>query len=302
MQPPQFTDGIPVFTEQNFQRPEDKVYIHLSSEYPDFVGVPHSHKFIELVYIISGSAEHVVGNSRYTANKGDIFVINPDVTHAFYEQEDNKESFCAYDLMVVPDFFDLNLINSGDFTSLGSSFLFYSMFPQEKAATADLHVSSNSYNDFGDLFRKIYQEYHTREQGYLNIIRAYIIELIVKIFRRMDSNSEFNESIHKSRIINETLDYLHKNYSMRISVADLASQMLLSRNYFSKLFRQTTGMSVSTFLKQLRINEACRLLLESDRSISDIAAYCGFQDIKHFYVSFRSQIGMPPGEYRKKKK
>ena len=301
MQAPIITDGVPVFTEQSFLRPEDKVYIHMSSDYPEFVGVPHSHKFIELVYIISGSAEHVVGSSRYTAHKGDLFVINSDVTHAFYEQGDSKENFCAYDLMFVPDFFDMNLVNSGDFTSLGSSFLFYSMFPQEKAANADLHVSSKNYHDFGDLFRKIYQEYYGREQGYINIIRAYIIELIVTIFRRMDNSSEITESIHKSKIINETLDYLHKNYSMRISVADLASQMFLSRNYFSKLFRQTTGMSVSTFLKQLRINEACRLLLESDRGISDIAAYCGFQDIKHFYVAFRSQTGMTPGEYRKNK-
>lgn len=296
---PKIIDGIPTFTELCFPRPQDKVYIHMSSEFPDFVGVPHSHKFIEVVYIISGSAEHVVGNSRFIAKKGDIFVINPDVNHAFYEQEDNPESFCAYDLMFVPNFFDLSLINGGDFTSLGASFLFYTMFPQEKAANADLHVSSTSYNDFGDLFRKIYQEYHTQEQGYLNIIRAYIIELIVKIFRRMDCSSEVTESIHKSKIINETLDYLHKNYSMRISVADLASQMFVSRNYFSKLFRQTTGMSVSTFLKQLRINEACRLLMETDRSISDIASYCGFQDMKHFYVAFRSQTGMPPGEYRK---
>lgn len=299
MKAPVTKNGISVFTEQNFLRPEDKVYIHLSSEYPDFVGVPHSHKYIEIVYILSGSAKHVIGDSCVTAQKGDLFIINPDVPHAFYGNTESCEAFCAYDLMFVPDFFDVNLINSGDFTSLGSSFLFYSMFPQEKAAGADLHFSSTSYHDFGELFNKIYLEYYRMEQGYINIIRAYIIELIVKIFRRMDVKTDNPPSLHKSEIIDAALAYLHEHYNMHISVSDLAAHMFLSRDYFSKLFRNVTGMTVTAFLKQLRINEACRLLLETDQSVTEIAQYCGFHDMKSFYSAFRSQTGKTPGEYRK---
>ncbi len=299
MKAPASKNGIPIFTEESFPRPEDKVYIHLSSEYPDFVGVPHSHTYIEIVYILSGSAMHVAGDSYVTAQKGDLFIINPDVPHAFYGKTDSRETFCAYDLMFVPDFFDVNLINGGDFTSLGSSFLFYSMFPQEKAAGADLHFSNNSYNDFGELFNKIYLEYNRMERGYINIIRAYVIELIVKIFRRMDAKTDAIPSMHKTTIIDTALEYLHENYSMHISVSDLASHMFLSRDYFSKLFRNTTGMTVTAFLKQIRINEACRLLVETDQSVMEIAQYCGFHDMKHFYSAFRSQTGKTPGEYRK---
>lgn len=300
MKVPEIRNGIPVFTNQNFLRPDDNVFIHMSSEYPDFVGVPHSHEYIEIVYIISGKAVHVVGENRIPANKGDLFIINRDVTHAFYGDTDSRESFCAYDLMFLPDFLDVNLINGGDFTSLGSSFLFYSMFPQEKAVGADLHLASNSYNDFGELFNKIYLEYYGMERGYINIIRAYLVELIVKIFRRMDVKTDHSSSMRKSQIIDAALDYLRENYSMHISVSDLASHMFLSRDYFSKLFRNTTGMTVMVFLKQLRISEACRLLLETDRSVTDIAQYCGFHDMKHFYAAFRSETGTTPGAYRKK--
>lgn len=299
MKAPVTKNGIPVFTEKSFLRPEDKVYIHMSSEYPEFVGVPHSHTYIEIVYILSGSAKHVAGDSCVTAQKGDLFIIDPEVPHAFYGNTESNEAFCAYDLMFVPDFFDVSLINGGDFTSLGSSFLFYSMFPQEKAAGADLHFSSNSYNDFGELFNKIYLEYYRQEQGYVNIIRAYIIELIVKIFRRMDRKTDNAPSLHKSKIIDAALAYLYENYNMHISVAELADHMFLSRDYFGKLFRNVTGMTVTAFLKQLRINEASRLLLESDQSITDIAQYCGFQDMKSFYAAFRAQTGKTPGAYRK---
>jgi AraC-like DNA-binding protein/mannose-6-phosphate isomerase-like protein (cupin superfamily) len=299
MKAPESKNGIPVFTEQSFLRPEDKVYIHMSSEYPDFVGVLHSHEYIEIVYILSGSAKHVVGDSCVTAQKGDLFIINPDVPHAFYGNTDSKETFCAYDLMFVPDFIDVDLINGGDFTALGSSYLFYSMFPQEKAVGADLHLSNNSYSDFGELFNKIYLEYYRMDQGYINMIRAYVIELIVKIFRRMDVKSDNPSGMHKSKIIDAALKYLHEHYNMHISVSDLADHMFLSRDYFSKLFRSTTGMTVTAFLKQLRINEACRLLSETEQSVTQIAQYCGFHDMKHFYTAFRSQTGKTPGQYRK---
>ena len=298
MKAPESKNGIPVFTQAQFLRPQDKVYIHMSTEYPEFVGVPHCHTYIEIVYVLSGCAEHMVGDTRVTAQKGDLFIINPDVPHAFYAKPDCREVFCAYDLMFAPDFFDLDLINGGDFKSLGASFLFYSMFPQEKAAGADLHLSSNSYNDLGELFNKIYMEYYAMEQGYINMIRAYVIELIVKIFRRMDGKSDA-ASLHKSKIIDAALAYLHENYSMHISVSELADHMFLSRDYFSKLFRGTTGMTVTAFLKQLRVDEACRLLAESERSITEIAQYCGFRDMKHFYAAFRSQTGKTPGDYRK---
>lgn len=298
----EIVNGIPIFTEKSFPRPNDKVYIHLSSEYPDFVGVPHSHEYIEIVYIISGCAEHMVGEARVIANKGDLFIINPGVTHAFYGKSDGHGAFCAYDLMFVPDFFDITMINGGDFTSLGSCFLFYSMFPQEKTVGPDLHLVNSSYCEFGELFNKIYLEYYGMEQGYINIIRAYVIELIVKIFRQLDVKTDSSAAMNKNSMIDAALKYLQKNYSMHISVSELAAHMFVSRDYFSKIFRNTTGMSVTTFLKQLRINESCRLLVETDRSVTDIANDCGFHDMKHFYTTFRIQTGTTPGEYRKNNK
>lgn len=229
-----------------------------------------------------------------------MFIINRGVTHAFYGDTAQDEEFCAYDLMFAPDFFDVDMINGSDFASLGSSFLFYSMFPDEKTLGADLRLTGNDYSDFGSLFNKIYLEYHGRERGYQNIIRAYVIELIIKIFRRMDSKAP-ETSMHKAEIINTALSYLRENYNMHISVSELASNLFLSRDYFSKLFRDTTGKTVTSFLKELRINEACRLLKETDRKISNIAQYCGFNDMKHFYSVFHSEMGTTPGEYRKNK-
>jgi len=296
----EINEEVPVLTSENFFRPGESVFIHISDDYPDFVGVLHKHTFIEIVYVISGQATHVVGNHQTTASKGDLFIINYDTPHAFYGDKNAKEPFINYDLLFTPDFFDSSMIGANHFETLGSSFLFYSLFPEEQRIGPDLQLSGSSYNIFGELFNKIYLEYNNREKGYIHIIRAYVVELIIKIFRKMDKLSCDAISHKQKQVVNTALEYLHNNFSTHVTLEDLASKIFLSKDYFGRLFRDVTGMPVSTLLQQIRIEEACKLLATSDRKIVDIAEYCGFNDIKSFYNAFKKANGLTPGEYRNK--
>lgn len=293
-------DNIPVFTNKDFFREGENVYIHMSTEFPDFVGVLHKHKFIEIVYVISGHGTHVAGDKVSSVSKGDLFVINYETPHAFYGSPDGKENFVAYDLMFTNDFFDSSMIGINDFEALGSSFLFYSLFPEEQKFGPVLQLTGNSYNLFGEIFNKIYQEFNGREKGYIEIIRAYVIELILKMFRKIDSPSHSNITHKQLQTVNLAIDYLRNNYDKHITLEQLSARTFLSKDYFSKLFREVTGLPFSVLLQKIRIEHA-RLLLEStDDIIVDIASRCGFNDIKFFYSSFKKIVGMTPGEYRNK--
>jgi AraC family L-rhamnose operon transcriptional activator RhaR len=294
----QLSDGVPVFTGENFFRPGESVYIHMSSEYPDFVGVLHKHRFIEIVYVISGQAEHVAGNHRSSASKGDLFIVNYDTPHAFFADGNAGEAFNAYDLMFTPDFFDSSMIHGDSFEALGSSFLFYSLFPEEREFGPDLHLSGSSYNVFGELFNKIYLEYANREKGYVNLIRAYVVELIIKMFRKMDSLAGGRTPAKQRQIVDFALDYLRKNFNTRVTMEELAAKAFLSKDYFGRMFREAAGLPMSALLQRIRVEEACRLLASTDRTVADIAECCGFGDVKSFYGSFKKETGVTPGEYR----
>ena len=288
---------VPVITEQNIFRPGENVHIQLSTPYPDFIGVIHKHTFIEIVYILSGSGTHVVGDRTVPVSKGDLFIINYDTPHAFFRSEETDEPLIAYDLLFTPSFFDTSLLNSVFFESINSSYLFYSLFPEEQIAS-DVHISGSSYNAFGELFNKIYLEFTNRERGYINIIRAYVTELIVKIFRKMDSAQNKEDTSRQTQIVNTTLAYLRKNYHKHISLDDLAAQVFLSKDYFARMFRETTGMPTSAFLQKIRIEEACNLLATTDLAIKDIAVQCGFHDANYFYNIFKKITGSTPRRYR----
>ncbi|MBQ3529954.1 MAG: helix-turn-helix domain-containing protein [Oscillospiraceae bacterium] len=289
-------DEIPVITETQIFRPGENVYVQFPPQYSDFIGVIHKHTFIEIVYIVSGSATHIVNNREVAASKGDLFIINYDTPHAFFPNEDD-EPFLAYDLMFTPAFLDASLLNSVRLESIHSSFLFYSLFPSQQMGP-DAHISGSSYNEFGELFGKIHLEFINRENGYVDILRAYVVELIIKIFRKMNTDVPSDQASRQSQIVEQALTYLKSNYQKHLSLDDFAAQVFLSKDYFSRLFRETTGVPISTYLKKVRIEEACKLLVNTDYTVDHIAELCGFSDTKNFYLNFKKHTGLTPKQYK----
>ncbi len=292
--------GIPVFTAESMFRPGENVYIHMSADLPEFVGIAHKHTFLEIVYVISGSAIHETATNSYPVSRGDIVVVNYDTPHAFHELS-GQEPFIAYDLMFTPDFLDTSLILANDFRELCSSFLFYSLFPQQQEIGPDLHLTGFSYSAFGELFNRIYLEFTGKQKGYLGLVRAYVTELIIKLFRRMESTIEGKLSSRQKESVDSAVAYLRENYHNHITLESLAMHIFLHKDYLNRIFREATGLPVNALLQKLRVEEACRLLLCTDMTIAEISTACGFGDVKAFYGAFKRILHTTPGKYRTQK-
>ncbi len=291
---------IPFFPTESFFKNDEKVYIHLSTDFPEFVDVLHSHEFIELVYVLSGEAVHTVGQKQYTVRCGDVTLINSGTVHKFTPVR-AEESFVAYDLMFVPDFFDAISIKMSSFEALKNSFLFYSMFPKEAQNHPDMHVSGKRFSDYGELFTRIYHEFKGEEKGYIELIRAYVIELLIKLFRDLEKEGALSLSPAKTETVHKAVSFIKDNYNVNLSVGEIAAKVFLGPDYFRKLFREVTGRSVSAYLQDVRIDEARRLLKTTDEPIKDIGAKIGYCDQKSFYQAFKKVTGKTPGEYREGK-
>ena len=300
MEKPQIYDenGIPVFTAENAFGKGGKVHIHLTTEYPDFVGKPHKHEFIEIVYIISGSATHKCAGSEYKVGMGDVVVINSNTPHAFCEEKSN-DKFLAYDLMFTPDFLDPSMLSTAGFDELCASFLFYSLFPESARNEADLHLSGANYGMFGELFNKIYIEYRAKEKGYTEIVRAYTVELLIKLFRQIDKSSVNRLSSRQKETVNRAVNYLRESFQSHVTLEELAMQVFLSKDYLNKIFRKATGLPVNAFLQKLRVEQAAKMLLTTDLTVDAIAFECGYGDVKAFYTAFKKIMNTTPGSYRK---
>jgi AraC-like DNA-binding protein len=99
-----------------------------------------------------------------------------------------------------------------------------------------------------------------------------------------------------------TLDYLERNCDARISPSSLASRTGLSPVRFARLIKRIFRITPNQLIMQTRLAAAARLLIETDRSISDIACACGFYDHSAMTSAFRSATNLTPTQFRSLKR
>ncbi len=292
-------ESYPVLKGTKLFKENELVYINKSDELKEYCGIMHKHDFIEISYVVSGEGIHLCGENKYEISKGDLFIINYDVPHGFFSKSNNIKVPIVYNCVFMPEFLDSSLFSSIHFQDITSSFLFKSIFPENFHPSPDLRLHGTDFHEIGDLFSKMHTEYKLTKKGYCDIIRAYLIELIVKIFRHLDNDSSKKYSIQNKELVDKAVEYLKSNFNSDIKLEDLAMKSFISKNYFSKLFKEITGINFSDYVQKLRIDEACSLLRSTDMKVIDIAFQTGFKDIKFFYEVFKKITGKTPGDYRK---
>ena len=101
-----------------------------------------------------------------------------------------------------------------------------------------------------------------------------------------------------SKIVKNAAEYISQNFSEDITLATVADHLHVNTSYLSTLFRQVTGMTFKEHLNRVRIEEAARLLSNTDYSVMEIAIACGYKDQSYFTKVFKKLTGLTPKQYR----
>lgn len=104
---------------------------------------------------------------------------------------------------------------------------------------------------------------------------------------------------HSNAIIEDAKLYLEQHFREQISLNDIANYLIMNPSYLSVLFRKATDINLMTYLQQIRIDEAKRLLITTTFSVTKIALSAGFGDLTHFYRVFRKFENCTPIQFRK---
>lgn len=111
-------------------------------------------------------------------------------------------------------------------------------------------------------------------------------------------SEEFDDYKSKQKV-QLALGYIHENYNKDLNMAVVSNHISMNYSLFSQAFKQYTGKNFVNYLKELRIQEAKRLLAETDMRIIDISLAVGYENEKHFMKLFKAVCGVSPTEYRK---
>lgn len=257
----------------------------------------HAHDFIEIAYVASGRGVHRIGGKEYEVAKGDLFVINCDELHEFRSVPAlNENGLQVYNCIFRPEFLDSSLVRSRCFSDLSHIFLLSSL--GEEGADHDIHLLGRDNPEIGELYQRMYDEYMQKNYGYVDILRALIVQLIVLIFRDYRSSGGEARKAREKRYFDSAVRFMKAHYNEDIRLEDLAAMSFLSRSYFCSSFKKCTGMTVLEYIQSLRIGEACSMLRLTDRKVVDIAQEVGYSDLKFFNRLFKTATGKTPSEYR----
>lgn len=282
-----FRQGVPIYINRITTNKENK-------------RVSEARDLIEISYVYKGKGRHLINGDKYIVSKGDICILHCDTPSSYVHNEDDSEgSFIVYSCVFRFDFLE-GYIDKNDFESIAELFWANNSGINEKPVIM-LKASGAELRELDSIFEKMMREYDEKLKGYVNVLRSGLVELITKIYRIVDSDkTNDKEKFGRNKIIKEAVDFLQENYfSPKLSINEVALKSYLSRTYFSRIFKEATGVSYTEYLQNIRITEACRLLKNTDNKITDIMFSIGFRDIKHFNKLFKRITGMTPSEYRK---
>ncbi len=258
-------------------------------EHPDYP--EHTHDFTELVVVYEGRGINCVDGFEYPMNAGDVFVIHEGTEHSYRKTEH---------LHLCNVLFDSSLL---DVRGIDMSHLpgFHALFLLEpKLRTTNfntrLHLQSKELTQARELIAKLEKEVDEKTPGFRLISQSLLLLLIGKLSRWYDQTS--NQNSAKLVQIAQSIAHMEQFYYDPIDVVKLAGMANMSERAFYRVFKEATGDSPNQYLTNLRISKVAELLRYSDRSITDIAFECGFQDSSYMTKIFRKNMAQTPREFR----
>lgn len=123
-----------------------------------------------------------------------------------------------------------------------------------------------------------------------------------EIFEKITDSIENVKNNRSDDMVDKVNQYIEDNYMFeRLCTADIADYVGLTQRYLNRVYRQGFGRSISDYIKEVRLNHAAKLLLETDDTIDKILEQIGWTTQEYFYSCFKKQYGVTPGDYRSQK-
>ena len=268
--------------------------IHIFANQTDAKDRVHTHEFIEIVYARSGNALEIVDGIEYPVRHGDMIFMNYGSTHQTVVKEG---SYSYVTICFSPEVVGQTIITPENAFALLSLTAFNEM--RSEAGGGKISFDLRERQSIERLLEEMLQEEQMKETSWDRIMENYLNVLITKMLRKTEYGSKEQE---QEEMWQELAEYIEGNPDADLSLATLARKSFYNPSYFSRIFKEKFGVSLVEYVNRKRIDNAVRLLCESEMSVDEILTRVGFSDRSNFYRVFSKFMGSTPADIRKLKK
>ena len=221
----------------------------------------HFHHAYELIFVNEGELFVTIDQQTYTMKEKDVAFIFNNQIHGLQTVDHSDITIVIFSPEII-----------------GHFFMNYKGF-----------VPKNNIIHLDELPNLSKLDSIYRQKGFLYQICGTLIE-----------QTEFIpvEYSNKTKVLHQILLYVDNNYGSSCTLKEIARNIQYDYAYLSKLFVQMTNMTFTEYLNHYRISQACYLLKNSPRSITEIAYHCGYNNLRTFNRNFKRITSYSPSKYR----
>jgi len=252
----------------------------------------HIHSAVELLYVKEGSYRVTLDDTSYEIFEGDLILFCSSTLHYVVAGECEQNSY--YVLKIPPSFFI-------DFAKRDTGAEYAMRFALNRKEYKCLWKKNElCQSEIKQVLNTLIREFNQGRYAYEVAIKLKIMELLLCILRYETPNKPLaNNQI--ARQIYSVMRYVQEKYAGDIDEKALAKSYGISYSYFSRSFKQVTGMTFKNYLNRTRIGKAEQLLALEHCSVSEAATACGYNSISYFINVYRSIMGKTPYQAMKER-
>lgn len=250
----------------------------------------HWHRTLQFTIVVKGNLDVSVNGQKYSIYEKECVLLNSNALHKI------EGEGIAYTIHVLPSF----ICTESDIT-LYSKYL--APFLSNPSFTCVVFQDINEWQkEILEILSDIIERADKKEFTYELEIKALLIQIWAKMIKNIKCSVPNEEEIKiRTERVKLMIEYIHINYQKRISVKEIALAANISESECGRCFQKILQQSPIEFLIRYRITCAYYMLASTDKTITEIAESCGFEDPSYFFRTFKKYTGMTPGEYRKLK-
>jgi len=246
-----------------------------------------------LIYVHSGSITAIFGKEMYTAKKDTLLIWPSGYRYRLANDNGAEITIANFDYTQKYSHMTRTLSIAHE-----SNFDNEKVLEQISFEDCDCLPGVCILTDmqrFEWLVRDIYAEYSNKDRYWRELASSKLRRLLIEAARASNTaNGKTRETVEY------VISYMRENYAKQITNRDIADQVNYHEYYVGKLVQKYTGQTLHRLLKQIRVENASRMLIMTDLSTAEIAEQCGFLSPAYFSDAFRQTVGESPSSFRKR--
>lgn len=254
----------------------------------------HYHNNYEISFITEGTGKRIVADSIEEFQPGDLVFLGSNLPHVWIADKEQRQ-LTERNLEMV-------------FLQFTSNIFFPQLLtlPEFKNIRKALEMSEKGIQIVGQTLNEV-----SEIMLQLPFLKGF--DRMNQFFRLMNiiGESSSNISLASEEYIRKRFttgnrriallhDYLMHHYREDIDLENLAQLVHMAEGSLCRFFKMQVGTSIFEYLNKIKVEFACKLLMDPDMSIFDVCIDSGFNNLSHFNKQFRKNMGVTPSEYRKR--